>query len=107
LRQSTEPRKNTWLARCRYDDCDEEKVICPVCKKPGHVTTHMVNNSKPYVQICILHSHFLENIDAGRNMFCETGMTALVTHKGIKTVVRLLPQAKRQLINEFVKRFKK
>ena len=81
MRQSTEPQKNTWLARCRYDKCDRLKISCPVCKHAGHVTLHKteiqghqkLDHNYP-TKIVIQHSHFLENIDAGRNMPCDTGL---------------------------------
>jgi hypothetical protein len=109
MKQSTEYQKNTWLARCRYGDCNEDTVECPVCKKPGHVTTHIMNeNGKgdPIARVSILHSHFLENVDAGRNMYCETKHVAMISDLDLKKVVRLKPDAKRRIIKEYARRLK-
>jgi hypothetical protein len=100
MKQPTESHKNTWLARCRYSDCNAVKVKCPVCKKPGHVTTHVENRDKPLVTVAIQHSHFLENVDAGRNMYCETNIFPDIPKGGLKTVFRLTPEVKRKIIND-------
>jgi len=82
MRQSTDPKDHAWLARCRYDHCDSEKIKCPVCKKPGHVTIHVTGKNKygqVIVTITTLHAHFLEDIDAGRNMYCETEYSEFIS----------------------------
>ena len=105
-RQTTEYNQNVWLARCRHATCNEIKIKCPVCKRPGHVTTHVMpaNGKQHPVQITIQHSHFLENVDAGRNMFCETGLMENVNN--IIPTWRLDPLEKRHLIDEYAERLK-
>jgi len=108
-RQTTEYSQNTWLARCRYGQCEDVKVRCPVCKHPGHVTTHVIpSNGKQYqVQISIQHSHFLENIDAGRNMFCDTEFIESVNPQtDIAISWRLNGIAKVHLIDYYARKLK-
>lgn len=75
MKQTTVKSAMHWLSRCRIDTCEEERVKCPVCKKYGHVTTHILNPDnadKFQTVISIQHSHFVEEQDAGRNIFCDT-----------------------------------
>jgi hypothetical protein len=104
MRQTTNPKDHAWLARCRYNTCEAEKRKCPVCKKPGHVTTHVVDynkNSEIITAISIQHSHFLENVDAGRNMYCETEYLEPIQLKNVRLSYRLEPEEKQRLIKKY------
>lgn len=108
MRQTTDPKKHAWLARCRYDTCQAEKRKCPVCKKPGHITTNVVDykNSQVIVAISIQHSHFLENVDAGRNMFCETEFEEPVALNHVRLSYRLQPDEQERLIKKYNEKLK-
>ena len=108
MRQSTKYSDHAWLARCRYDGCSDVKVKCPVCKKPGHVTTHTITrDSNAYARITIQHAHFLENVDAGRNMFCETSNFEQLETNHLELTYRLKPEAKKRLIEVWTRRLSK
>jgi len=104
MKQSTDPKDHAWLARCRYYHCNSEKIKCPVCKKPGHITTHVIDYNKKgeiITAISIQHSHFLENVDAGRNMYCETEYLEPIQLKNVRLSYRLIPQEKKRLIEKY------
>jgi predicted urease superfamily metal-dependent hydrolase len=103
LRQTTNPKEHAWLARCRYDSCEAAKRKCPVCKKPGHITTHVIDykNGEIITAICFQHAHFLENVDAGRNMFCETEYLEPIQLKNVRLSYRLIPSEKERLIEKY------
>ena len=103
MKQSTNPKDHAWLARCRYDTCENEKVKCPICKKPGHITTHVIDykNGEIIAAVSIQHSHFLENVDAGRNMYCETEYLESIQPKNIRLSYRIIPTEKERLIQKY------
>lgn len=73
MKQSLLRDELTWLARCRIDNCNEQRVKCPSCKKYGHVAIHKKEGKLFCARISIQHSHFVEEQDAGRNIFCYPG----------------------------------
>lgn len=107
MRQSTKPEDNVWLARCRYPDCTAQTIKCPECKKRGHITTHIhhdTNYGDVFARITILHAHFLENVDAGRNMYHETNYYVPLATNEIERSYRLKPTIKKSLITQWEKR---
>jgi hypothetical protein len=107
MKQSTDKKKNTWLARCREPDCDEIRVKCPICKHGGHISPHRVTSdpNNPEVQISIQHSHFVENQDAGRNMYCDTGDLVAINENDIIPSWKLNAAGRRRLIDNFVGKY--
>jgi hypothetical protein len=107
MKQSTIYDKNIWLARCRLEDCQEQKVKCPVCKHPGHVVTHIVNGkAELLVEICITHSHFVENEDAGRNMYCNTQFVYFARKHEIVDRWGLKAESRRRIIDMYAERIR-
>lgn len=107
MKQTTVYDKNTWLPRCRDKDCEEETVKCPSCRHNGHVVTHVMNGDRlNTVEICIQHSHFLENEDAGRNMYCTTKHRYFAKGDEIVLTWKLSSAAKQKIINLYVSKFK-
>lgn len=107
MKQSLLRDKLTWLARCRIEDCDEVRVKCPRCKKYGHVAIHKKEGKEYRAQISIQHSHFVEEQDAGRNIFCYPSEIRILTEYQIKKAWQLRKETIKRLKDEFSRRWKK
>lgn len=107
MKQPTNKRNIHWLARCRIDSCDEERVKCPVCKKYGHVTTHILTKIFGRVRISIQHAHFVEEQDGGRNIYCETDIYEDVGYSERVQNWRLTKEGEKRLRSKYSKMWAK
>ncbi|HTH21920.1 MAG TPA: hypothetical protein VL854_06850 [Nitrososphaeraceae archaeon] len=106
-KQSTDKKQLHWLSRCRIDTCHEIRVKCPECKKMGHVSPHIMTNTENQVLISIQHSHFVEEQDGGRNIYCETGKPIDIHSSNIKRSWRLTKVGRRRLIDVYSEKWEK
>jgi hypothetical protein len=101
MKQTTDKKKSVWLARCRVENCEEERVKCPKCKHAGHVVTHVDTRHKGRVYISIQHSHYVENEDGGRNMYCHLNRVAYALQSERKESWRLTKEGADRIKDEF------
>jgi hypothetical protein len=73
MKQSTDKTVVVWLPRCRVSTCEKLRVKCPVCKHMGHIMPHINTTKIGSVIMKVVHGHFTENEDGGRNIACDIG----------------------------------
>jgi hypothetical protein len=93
-----------WLGRCRYGWCLQKKRKCTVCGHPGHLVVHKfdADSGQKQGEIVFQHSHFLENQDAGRNMFCKTGTFYPLKEAEIEHTWDITKEGKLRMIMKYV-----
>ena len=100
-----------WLARCRIDNCSEQRVKCPVCKKYGHVVAHAIQPNKHsnlhYAQVAIQHSHFVEQQDAGRNIFCYPQYKEPLTVRETEVSIRISKKGRDRIKDKYSEKWKR
>jgi hypothetical protein len=104
MKQSTNVGDNTWLPRCRVPDCELERKRCPVCKHGGHIKTHIKSTKRGHVEMKMVHGHFVENQDAGRNIAHDIGIDK-ATEQEIRESWRLTKEGEARLIKKWNARF--
>ena len=105
MKQSTDKKKLHWLSRCRIEDCNEDSYRCPECKHKAHISVHSIHNERGLGKASFQHSHFVEEQDGGRNIYCQTKFTEFTD--GFNMMPQLTAEGKNELKEKFKQRFKR